>query len=92
MKARIFIGWWWPASSVLIGSERHLYIFILETLLIDFFLDQARASSAAKTRLRFSGPTRPTELSVVAALYDIIQSLTLTNKWFEGGFRVLRLR
>ena len=57
---------------------------------MEFFLDQARESSAAETRLRFLGPMRNTELSVVAALNDImqstLQSLTLTKKWFEGGF------
>ena len=50
-----------------------------------------RESSVAKTLLSAIGPTRPTESSVVAELYDTMQSFARSYKSFDGGFRVFRL-
>ena len=50
-----------------------------------------RESSVAKTLLSAIGPTRPTESSVVAELYETMQSLARSYKSFDGGFRVFRL-
>ena len=50
-----------------------------------------RESSVAKTLLSAIGPTRPTESSVVAELYETIQSFARSYKSFDGGFLVFRL-